>query len=325
MLVFLILLGLASIFLPKSVSYQNSIYIKTSKEIPIEQIARIDKWQNWFELFSMDSTLDYTISEELYGIGSAINYTSKNPKIQNGSIELTDIMPNQMVEALINCNNLSNFTLNFTSNDTVNGCIISAGYTNSDLSFVEKYIQFLYKSENEAFFDKSLTSLKRLSEKIKYSRTGLAYQIEIPVNKVILLSDSCSKSAIKEKISKLNSSLTWYFKYKKIEKPKDYFLVYHQWKDTSKMVFSVGYMVNDFVKTYGKYKYIEFDSLTIAATVDYYGLPGKIDIAFSALENYIDKENLATGKSIWLMNILNENNEPDTCKWTTKLFSPIKK
>ena len=323
MLVFLVLLGLAGIVLPDKVSYQNSIFIQSSKEIPIELVSRIDKWPNWFELFFCDSTLDFDVPEEKYGIGSTITYKSINPNLESGQIELTDILPGIAVEASININEFSNYILNFNAADSADGCIITASYKNDNLGFVEKYIQFFYKAENEAILNNSLEKLKTYSEKIKYSRTGLAYKTNMPVKKAILLADSCSKSALDSKINELNRTLTWYFRYKEIKKPEDYFLIYHQWKDTSKLIFSVGFEVDNFVKTYGKYKYIEFDSTAQAAAIDYFGLPEKNDKAYLSLETYIEKERLNTSGKIWVQNIFNQENETDTCKWLIKLYSPI--
>ena len=96
-----VLLGVVFIagayLLPRNVQVARSIDINAPADQVFQQVNSLKATQNWSPWLSLDPDVALTFNDVETGVGSAMSWTSENPKVGSGAQEITASVENQSV------------------------------------------------------------------------------------------------------------------------------------------------------------------------------------------------------------------------------------
>ncbi len=317
--IFLVLLVVVSFFLPSQVYVVRKITIVSSKEAIFEQINTLSNWGKWSPWFKIDTSMKLSFNEIASGKGASYHWESKNSKVGNGGLEITESKPFDIIEMNINFGDKNNAKagFNFTQNDTN---VNVSWWMKLDLGFnpIAKYFGLFMDKFIGNDYDKGLSKLKSLCEslpKLKIEETTFTSYYYLGI------SDSCSDKELGEKFNGLYAGIMAVAEKNKCKISNPPFAIYLNYSP-EKVVFEAAIPIDKRILLTGKVKCHELKGGKVVVA-DYYGAYERSGIAHEAIDKWVAKQKRKVTGSPWEVYITDPKTEPDTNKWLTKVYYPI--
>ena len=319
---------LISLFLPSKVEVNRSINIKGSKKAVFEQINEFRNWEAWSPWLADDPSMTFNYSDQTAGEGASYSWNSDDPQ-NRGSQRITKVYEMDSLFTHMVFENAGEADGKFTFIQINDSRMELTWAFQTEFSFFMRWMGLLVEGDVANSFETGLANIKYLveSQKIK--------TIESPVKEID--KDSVNFFSITQTVSMAefaeNGSEYFARNYTKIinylgkelQKVEDApFAIFHEWDEETRqstIEFCIP-IITDLEEQDDIQKRMMAASKGLE--VDYYGpyeLTGKAHklIEDYALENQIDL--LGVGLEYY---VTDPSEEPDTNKWLTKVYYPIK-
>ena len=95
LLLFIAAVAIIGFFLPKTYHVERTVVINAPAEKIFPEVSDLRSWDDWSPWKESDPTIKTTYAEKTSGIGGKMTW--KSDKDPGGSLEITEVQPNEMV------------------------------------------------------------------------------------------------------------------------------------------------------------------------------------------------------------------------------------
>jgi effector-binding domain-containing protein len=321
-LILVVLFFVVALFLPKSSHMEDSIVINKPSALVFKQVNNFKNWSSWSPWQKADPQMKNTYEGPDLGIGAKTIWASTVNG--NGSMTIIESEPySRIVMDLKMMEQEKNSTTSFAFDGNANTTKVTWAVDIPKLTYpVERYIGLIMPGMMKKYFDNGLNKLKTLAEAMPDPPS--ITQVQLKVENIISITDSCKWSDIGMKMGQMYPELMSYLKSKKIQPAGAPFTIYHKWDtENQSAVFEAGFPVAQAVPGMDKVKFRAL-AATNAIKGTHFGAYDKTAYLYNALDEYIKEYRLQGTGGPMEVYVVNQMNEPDTAKWQTDIYFPIK-
>lgn len=319
--IIIVLLAMAFIiplFMAEESVVTSSIKIDAKAATVFRQVNKLENWNHWSP-FEVDTTIVNTYEGPKSGVGASRHWIGDESVSGNMIILESEAYTHIKNKLVFGENGSATGNWEFTeSDDTIN---VEWTITISSLSYpFERLMSPIIKSMMTSMLSKGLDSLKVYAEK-----QVSPPKIEIIDTKLITalsIYDSTTIDGISDLLRQNYPKLMKYISRKGYTISGAPFAVYHNWDPDGFIKISAAIPLHGKFK--GKNEIIEFSiEPGKAILLKHFG---GYDTGNShlAIEEYINDFNLQTKDFIWEFYITDPGMEPDSSKWQTDIYYPLK-
>jgi len=320
LLVLVALFLIVATFLPSKLEITESMVINKPASLIYKQVNNFQNWTAWSPWQEMDPEMKSTYEGPKEGVGAKTIWTSK--KSGNGSMTILESVPYSKVISALEIG-MAGASNSFEFKEQKGGTEVTWGVNMPKLSYpVERFAGLMMPAMMKPIFDKGLNNLKQLTEAMP---DPPALQItQIPEKAVLSVIDSCNWSDIEKKMGQMFGEIMDLQKKAKFEFTGAPMTRYLKWDEANKFaVFEDCVPVDREVKGKGRVQY-KILPATRAVMGTHFGAYDKTMFLYTALDEFIKENNLVeTGGPIEEY-ITDPMSQPDTAKWQTNVYFPIK-
>lgn len=319
-IIILLLAGLILIvplFMPKTSSVKATKSIKASPITAFRQVNKLKNWTNWSP-FENDSTMVNTFTGAERGVGAIRSWTGD----MAGSGKMT-IVESEPYTKLTN-------KLEFADSQGIgswkfdqqgDSVIVSWEITIKDLSYpFARLMGPLMKYAMDPLLNSGLSSLKEYCE--KQTKPEDIKIINTKAISGLAIYDSARVSGIGNLLEKNYGDLMNYIGKRRYSISGASIAVYHSWDPMGYSKISAFIPIEGKFKGKGTIKDFKIDAGKAVFLKHF----GGYDTGNShmAIDEYLKDFNIQTKDFIWEEYITDPNTEPDSTKWQTNIYYPIK-
>jgi effector-binding domain-containing protein len=319
-LVILAVFLVVALFLPKGVSMQDSIVINKPASLIYKQVNNFHNWDAWSPFMEMDSTMKNTYEGPASGVGAKNSWTGKGG---NGSMTITEADPYKKVLADLDFGQKSPGLNRFEFEELPEGTKVTWGVEIGDMGYpLGRYIGMMMPGMMEPVFKKGLENLKKVTEGMP--DPPMLEVVEIPEMKVVAVVDSCSWSEIGTKMGEMFGELMTYMQKTKIDQTGYPVSAYQKWDEVNQFtVFENWIPVGIEVPGKGRVQY-KVVPATKAVKGVHFGSYEKTMYLYLAMDEYMADFGLEQAGGPREEYVTDPMMEPDTSKWQTNIYFPVK-
>lgn len=176
LLLLLIIIGMA---LPRAGSIQQSIVIGSSPAKVYKQLNSFENFHKWSPWLVADSTAQYVLEGPLAGIGSKIQWSSKNNEVQKASQWIINTHKNKRVNFKVDYGDLGNYFSDFNIEKQDEKTKLTWIYKYENLGMIEAFIMNIFGTPKglEKKHIQGLENLKNYMESLPVEDTDQAMQV----------------------------------------------------------------------------------------------------------------------------------------------------
>lgn len=322
LLLVLLLIGIGFI-LPGNVRIERSIIISASKEMIYNQVNNIQKWRLWSPLLMMDSSMIVEYSGPEKGKGAVIAYQSLNSSIGGGRIMITGSYPYDSIVLDMNFGDNGNTTEKFILTEVDSGTRVSLIMESMlGINPVSRWFGLFADKMAGNDLEQGLANLEELVSQLPATPIIAVVEKEIPVRIVLSMRDTATPFTFADKLTDYYSRISEVIKKKKLKISGVPFSVFHSYTPELFDV-EIGIPVDKLIPLNGDVKSQVYPA-TRVAMASYFGPYESTAVVYEAIEKYMKDKSLVASGGPWEEYITDPANEPDTSKWQTDIFYPIK-
>ncbi len=325
LLVVFSLLVIISLMLPNAVKIERSIVINKPTPVIFEQINTLRNWTNWSPWYEKDSLvkMDYFGPES--GVGAGYSWSSTNSEVGKGKLNIAYSTYDSIATNLDFMEN-GIATGYFTFKAVGDSTKVTWGM-DADMSkpfVVGKYFGLLMESFVAADFEKGLSKLKKHVESNEMANPPIKIVLlTMAAQPIISMRVNCTLNEIGPKLGECYGKISDWIRKNDMKVTGAPLAIYHTFSETSAFDMEPAIPVNRATASSTDIKKGELPAQMVIVA-DYYGAYEKTGLAHEAIDQWA-KNN---GKNIigapWEQYITDPIAEPDTAKWLTKVYYPVK-
>lgn len=320
LLVLVALFLIVAAFLPSKLHMEQSIVINKPASLIYKQVNNFHNFTTWSPFQEMDPAMVNAFEGPEMGVGAKNIWKSK--KSGDGSMTILESVPYKKVISSLDIG-MKGATNSFELTEEQGGTRVTWGADFPVLSYpAQRYFGIMMPRMMNPVFTKGLENLKKMTEEMP---DPPKLQItQIPEKAVISIVDSCNWSEIETKMDQMFGEMMDLQKKSKFQITGAPFSRFLKWDEATKFtVFENCFPVNQEVAGKGRIHYSVLPG-TRAVMGTYYGAYEKSMDLYTALDQYIKENQLQEKGGPIEEYITNPSNEPDTLKWQTNVYFPIK-
>lgn len=326
LLVLVVLFLVIAIFLPSKFHLRETIEINSPVSSVFEQVNKFSNWSKWSPFQENDPDMLTTYEGKESGLGAIMKWQSKEA---NGSLMWTEVVNDYSLKGEMIIENMDKSMIYFEFEKTPMGCYVSWAIDIDDLSYpLGRWKGVFMKSKLTDYFQKGLFNLKSICDngiliiKSKW-HTSEVFEKEVSPITALSIKDSCTIDNFSSKFEEIYSSINEYMKKMKVEQAGYPFCVYYNWNPNGVIVFEAGIPINKNVNGKGR---IQLSELSGGKTlmVSQFGPYETTGDAHNAIDKYMKDKGLECVGAPWEVYITDPGAEPDTAKWETQIYYPIR-
>lgn len=321
-LAIVLVLILIGFILPKKVSIKRSLVIKGSQENIFEQVNIVKYWEKWSPWHKIDSAMKIQYSGPESGNGAAYDWQSDNGDVGNGRLEIISSIPFDSILMLMDFGADGKSSLKFTFTKADTGILVTwqmdSNLGNNPISrWFGVFMDWMVGSD----FEKGLKNIS----KVVAEATAKGIQVvetEVPERMILSIRDTASIVTINAKFGNLFGKLSKFMKLNSLPPTGAPLIFYHNYTPESFDMEVAMPIANAVPVAQG----ILFTKLaaTKSVMVKYFGAYNAIAPVYDALHKYMNDKGLSIAGPPWEEYITDPYAEPDTAKWQTNVYFPVK-
>lgn len=319
-LVLVVLFLVVAIFLPSKTYMEESIVINKPASLVYKQVNNFKNWEPWSPFQANDTTMVTSYEGPEQGVGAMFKWTSTRGG--NGYMKITESVPYEKVISELDFG-IPGATNIFKLNEENGVTKVTWGVDIPRLGYpAGRYMGMMMPGMMKPVFIQGLEKMKEIVEKMP-APPALKI-VEIPEKAVVSVIDSCNWSEIGLKMGEMFGELMALQHSAKFVQTGAPFSMYHKWDEASQFtVFENCLPVDREVKAKGRVQYKVLPA-TRAVMGTHFGAYDKTMYMYIAMDEYIkDFQLTETGGPIEEY-VTDPMLEPDTNKWQTNIYFPIK-
>ncbi len=320
-LVIVALFFVIALFLPSKLTMEESIVIKKPASLIFEQVNNFHNWPAWSPWQANDPGMVSTYEGPDEGIGAKTLWTSK--KSGNGSMTIIESVPYKRVSSALDFGVKGTATNYFNFRDENGATKVTWGVEIPTLAYPqEKYLGLMMPNMMKVYFRKGLEKLKEVTEAMP--DPPVIQIIQMPEKAVLSVTDSCNWVDIGKKMGPLFMEIMSLQKNGKFQFTGAPLSIYHKWDEAKQFaVFENCIPVDRPVAGKGRVRYKVLPA-TRAVMATHFGSYDKTMYLYVALAKYIKDFGLVENGGPIEEYITDPMTEPDTAKWQTNIYFPVK-
>jgi effector-binding domain-containing protein len=319
-LVIVALFFVIAIFLPSSAKMEESIVINKPASLVFKQVNNYKNWEPWSPFQAADPGMINTYEGPEQGLGATMRWTSS--KNGDGYMTTTESIPYKKVVA----------TLDFGMPGTTNIFLLEEQQSATKVTWgveIEKlpypagrYIGLMISGSMKDVFIDGLEKLKEVTEAMP-DPPALKI-VDMPAKAVISVIDSCNWSDIGTKMGEMFGELMAAQEKAKVAQTGAPISMYHKWDEVKQFaVFENCIPVSGEVTPKGR---VQYKVLPAGRAVlgTHFGAYDKTMYMYVAMDEYVKDFGLEEIGGPIEEYVTDPMMEPDTAKWQTNIYFPVK-
>lgn len=320
-LILVALFFIVALFLPKSVSMQESVVINKPASLIFKQVNNYQNWAAWSPWEATDPDMVSTYEGPALGVGAKTIWTSK--KHGDGSMTITGSLPYKKIVAGLDFGQKGQASNFFEFDEIEGGTRVTWGVDIPDMGYpAGRYIAVLMPGMMKSYFNDGLSRLKEVTEAMP--DPPVLQLVQMPEMAVLSVIDSCYWSDIEMKMGELFGEIAVYIKANKLDFAGYPMSCYYKWDEENQFtVFENRVPVNKETAGKGRVQYKVVPE-TNAVMGTHFGAYEETMYLYYALDDFVTEFGLEeTGGPIEEY-VTDPGMEPDTSKWQTNIYFPVK-
>lgn len=322
-LIIMSLIVLAGFLLPAKVHMERSIFIAAPRDLVFNEINTIRNWEKWSPWKRNGSILQIKYAGPESGTGATQSWMSANSEMGNGSIRIEKSNPFDSIQVIMDFSqhgkSLGNFIFLKKNGGTLTKWVLESELGNNPVTrwfglFIDKLVG--------PDFESGLSNLKQLIEKTQLTSRIIVTEINVPEKILLTVKDTATPETFVLKLSKIFERISNVIKKKKLECTGSPVTIYYRVSD-SLFEFEAG------IPVYSKiFPPKGINCVVVAAnksiSVKHFGSFQSTTSSYIALANYLKENDYISSGPAWEEYITDPYKEPDTTKWQTNIYMPVK-
>ncbi|MAX81010.1 MAG: hypothetical protein CL843_12660 [Crocinitomicaceae bacterium] len=303
----------------------RSTIVHAPIDVVFDQVNDLKKRTQWSPWENMDSTMTFEFSDKTKGEGAQYSWSSKNQG--SGSLVYTKVIDNQLIESNVDFGPSGKITGVFAFEEAPDGVKVTWNMESEEISNpLTRLGMAIMKPGMESVFDMGLDSLAAAAERATSSAlpAGISIEEVTPVTYISVI-DSCSWEVMEQHYAKDYGQLMEFIGSNNIELTGMPFSFYHVWDEKKAFaVFEPALAVNpETVPDESGYEVKQsYEGTAVKGT--HKGNYDNLGSTWESLYAYVGKEGLEFNGSPWEVYVTDPGQEPDTSKWITEIYIPVK-
>jgi len=320
---FIALWIIVAFFSPATISIKESIIIENSASTVFNQVNDFSNWKNWSEWSRQDSNMVITYSSPAKGLNATMSW--KSEKERNGSQKIIESIPFEKIRIQVNASDLGEdfSTWQFEELDEFETNVTWV-FEDSPISFFYRPLSFSISNSIENQYEKGLENLKLFCENEQ--------QQNKKINPSIITSDTiyyvgkhiiCTFDEIGPQMGMAYGELINLFT-KNSWTVVDMPFSINDEKEGDLYVFDAAFRTEkEHNAPKGYISGIIPGGETV--TISHYGMYENLPASYKVIENWIQENGYIQRGNSYEVYVTDPGSEPDSSKWETQLFYPVKK
>ncbi|MCF6341652.1 MAG: SRPBCC family protein [Bacteroidales bacterium] len=316
-LVILALFFIIPLFLADHVAVSASQLIKAKPVTVFHQVNTLENWKGWSP-FDDDSAMAVSYEGAKSGVGAKMVWSGK----ESGTLTVLESRPYKTIitDIVYGQDGTTNGIWQFE--ETPEGVMVTWTTDMRAMSYpLERWFGLAMEGMMKPMLTKGLNDLKTLAEGMPVPPE--ISLLELKPQAALAIYDSATLDGIGDLLTKNYGKLMSYIMKKKIPIAGKPFAVYHNWDPAGFIRISAGVPVEKAPKK-------------LKAPITYFELPGgkalfsrhvggyNTENTHQAIDTYLRDFNLTPKDYIWEVYVTDPATEPDSAKWETDIYYPLK-
>jgi effector-binding domain-containing protein len=320
LLVLVVLFLVVAFFLPSKVYIEESIVINKPASVIFKQVDNFKNWPAWSPWQANDPEMVNTYEGPDQGVDAKTIWTSK--KNGNGSMTIIESVPYTKVISALDFG-MPGASNSFEFKEDQGATKVTWGVNIPKLSYpVERFLGLMMPGMMKLFFVNGLEKLKEVTEAMP-DPPALKI-VEMPEKAVVSVIDSCNWNDIEKKMGEMFGEIMTLQKKAKFEFAGAPMSMYQKWDTVNHFtVFENCVPVDREVAGKGRVQYKVLPA-TRAVMGTHFGAYDKTMYLYMAMDEYIKDFKLVEAGGPIEEYITDPMSEPDTAKWQTNVYFPVK-
>jgi uncharacterized protein YndB with AHSA1/START domain len=161
----IVILIAISFLLPSKQRIESTVKINAPIQLVFEQVNDLRNWERWSPWKKMDPMMEMSYSNPPAGKGAFYNWKSSNPRLGNGKLILTEVIPNKKIVTALDFEKWHDASAEFIFEEEKNTVKVTWSMMH-DIGGnpFNKYAALFQKGAMRKMFDQGLTTIKINSE-----------------------------------------------------------------------------------------------------------------------------------------------------------------
>jgi len=321
-LILIVLFFVIALFLPSKLHMEESLVINKPASLVFKQVNNYSNWEKWSPWQETDPEMTITYEGPDLGAGASYSWISKVHG--NGKMTIAESKPYESIINELQIMEGETANTNFYFTPTEGGTQVVWTLDIPKLSYpVERYFGLLMPGIMKKFFSSGLENLRELAESMP-EPLDVAHTT-VPETYALTVLDSCYWSEFESKIGSMYGEIMAFLaRQKNVQMTGAPFTIYSKWDEANQFaVFQAAIPVDREVS--GKDR-VNFKIIpeTNAVKGIHYGRYDEMMRVYLAIEEYIKEFGLEETCCPMEVYITDPTTEPDTSKWQTDIYFPVK-
>ncbi|MFT6850042.1 MAG: effector-binding domain-containing protein [Sphingobacteriales bacterium] len=315
----ILLLVIVSFFLPKTTHVERSIVIDAPASTVFGIVNNLEQNDNWLPWNQLDPNMTSTYSDVRQGVGASTSW-SGNEDVGTGTMTITETRMNEFVATDLDFGEIGSAKAFHNIESADGGVKVTWGFESETGTppVIGRYFGLMMDNFIEADYEKGLANLKKFAESMPNQEVKLT---EVPSMFAVTSTGTAPYADIAAKLSELYSAVTGSIAKQKLEINGMPFAIYHEWGETVKI--EAGICTKSLGKSKGAIEAKELLGGKVAMT-SYYGPYMELGLAHEAVQSFLKNNGMEINGSSWEVYETDPMLEPDSAKWLTKVYYPVK-
>lgn len=315
-----LLIGVAYL-LPGKYHVERSILIKGNGDMIFSMVCDFNNWEYWTPWSITD---DPTATEEIIGnceIGAVNRWDGE--KMGKGEMTITKLVPQRMLSWDLKFEDFSEKMIVGMTFEPEGQDWVVTWTADGNLGYNPffRYYGLMIDSDLGADYEKGLEQLKMICEALpEYPGIKIAEVKSMPA---ISITDSVTVQEFEPFMKNSFEMLYMYALRSEAEFQGHPYTVYHHWDPAASILMEVAIPLAEAIEGEGVIKSVMSPGGKVVRTV-HWGAYEDIGPAHDAAAKYIEVLKLEMAGAPWEVYITDPTQEPDTTKWETVVYYPIK-
>lgn len=328
--IFVALVLLIAAFLPSSYKVTRSVTVHAPVEYAFNLVGDFKNWDSWSPWRASDPEARYTYSEKTSGAGAVMSWDGE--KVGKGQLTITQYKANELIRyelKMKDMNMTSQGTISFEKNgDDVNILWLNEGKFPWPHG---RWFGFVMAGKLDKMvgddFEKGLAKIKEITEAMPVVQLP---EINVELKQQPMVYIAGIRSTVKfeeigDKIGEVYGKIMEQAAKYNIELGQNPpWCIYHTFDETKKttdmepaLIVDEGFPNTDIIHTHPSYE-------GEVMVVQYFGSYETMAPTYAAMEKWMTENNKKKNGSPWEVYITDPQMEPDTAKWQTDIYWPVK-
>jgi effector-binding domain-containing protein len=308
-------------FLPAKLHIEESLVINKPASLIFKQVNNFQNYPAWSPWLELDPEMTNTYEGPKQGVGAKSIWTSKING--DGNMTIIESLPYKKVTSSLDFGQRGTANSDFLFEDEAGGTKVTWTLDIPSLSYpVERYFSIMMPGMMKPVFIQGLEKLKKVTEAMP--DPPALQLIQLPDKPVVSMIDSCNWADIEMKMGQMFGEIMTLQKSAKFEFAGSPMSLYHKWDETNQFaVFENCVPVDREVVGKGRIQY-KILPATRAVMGIHFGAYDQTMYMYSAMDEFIQEFGLEENGGPIEEFITDPMNEPDTAKWQTNIYFPVK-